>query len=532
MGTSFLRVLALAAVVLGMHGCSAYRFRTNYSTANALIHDTVNIRTKPFLKAHLKNGDVCILTDAWSVDTTLNTLRATGSRYDYTRTRIDSGSVSIPLDSVVIFETNKKLDGTENGRVAAMTIMGLLNAGIGLVCLSNPKACFGSCPTFYLNPDDDFHRADAEGFSDAVSPSLAYHDIDALGLRHTADGTIGVTMKNEALETHCVDDVNLMVYPVEPNERVFHSGLDTFYLCTDFLSPTTASADEGDVTDLLRYPDRNERFSLADSTDLKSTEEIHMRFDGVDPTNDLGLVLHFRQTLMTTYFVYSAMGYMGDEVGDVIAKLETDGMLKDAWRNGLRKELGDIDVSVWDAQEQQWRAQGGVYETGPIATNRQIVPLKGFAKDSVIRIKLTLNKGLWRIDHVSLVGIIKNVTPLSIAPTTVSTKGTRDDRALACLRSSGTPLLSMPGSDYRMTFHLPDGPGNYEVFLDASGYYLEWMREHWLKDKDMTKLAIMVGNARSYLRQEAGPYKTYEATMEQEFWNSRIDTKRVSYEEK
>jgi hypothetical protein len=70
------------------------------------------------------------------------------------------------------------------------------------------------------------------------------------------------------------------------------------------------------------------------------------------------------------------------------------------------------------------------------------------------------------------------------------------------------------------------------VVRRSSGYYVEWMREHWLKDKDMTKLALMVGNARRYLRQEAGPYKTYEATMEQEFWNSRIDTKRVSYEEK
>jgi hypothetical protein len=57
------------------------------------------------------------------------------------------------------------------------------------------------------------------------------------------------------------------------------------------------------------------------------------------------------------------------------------------------------------------------------------------------------------------------------------------------------------------------------------------MREHWIKDKDLMKLRQMVDNSKKYLREEAEGFKQYEASMEQEFWNSRIDTKTFSYYE-
>ena len=57
------------------------------------------------------------------------------------------------------------------------------------------------------------------------------------------------------------------------------------------------------------------------------------------------------------------------------------------------------------------------------------------------------------------------------------------------------------------------------------------MRAKWLQEKDLRKLAQLVGAPRSYLREEATAYKVYEETMEQLFWNSRIDTKAFSYHE-
>jgi hypothetical protein len=524
-------ILALVIGVLTIQACKTNYFRSNYKEANKLLHETQNIQTKPFLKAHLKNGDVCILKDSWQVDTIQNLVSGYGSRYDFNRTKVFEGIISVPIDSVAIFETNTKLQNPHSDEIIALSILAGLDVVLGVFCLTNPKACFGSCPTFYINPDDNFHYADAEGFSNAISPSMEYFDIDALNKQTINGNAFSITMKNEALETHCVNDVKLLAYPLEKGERVYQSPSNDFYLCESDYSLSYAKANEGDITTLLKSDDRKERFSFSDENNLSSKEEIYLTYDNVKNTDSLGLILNFRQTLMTTYFIYSAMGYMGNEVGDIFAKIETERNTKDKLNNGIKRELGNIDIYAWNEQTNNWEYQNGFYETGPIAINRQFIPLQNIQSNSKIKIKLVLNKGLWRIDYASLTNIKKQVKPIEVSPSTITHKGTLDNIALSEISSPDKYLLSMPGSEYKFRFTLPGANNDYEFFLYSKGYYLEWMREHWIKDKDLLKLKQMVDNPKKYLREEAESYKQYEATMEKAFWNSKIDTKTFSYYE-
>lgn len=527
--TIYLVVLIIG--LLTIQACKTYYFRSNYQDANKLLHETHNINTKPYLKAHLKNGDVCILKDSWQVDTIQNLVSGNGIRYDFNRTKVFEGKISVTTDSVAIFETNTKIQNPESGRIAALSILAGLDLVMGIVCLTNPKACFGSCPTFYINEKDNFHYADAEGFSNAISPSMEYFDIDALNSQTISGNAFSITMKNEALETHCVNNVKLLAYPLKKGERVFQSPSNEFYLCENNYVLKQAIGNEGDITALLKDEDRQERFSLSDESNLSSKEEIVLTFDNVENTDGLGLILNFRQTLMTTYFIYSAMGYMGDEVGDVFAQLETNDQAKAKLKNGIKKELGNIDIYVWDEKNEIWELQDGFYETGPIAFNRQILPLTTTALNSTVRIKVVLNKGLWRMDYIALTNIKESVTALEITPNQILNKGEVDNIALAQINTPDKYLISMPGSEYKFNFVLPSSNTDYELFLYSKGYYLEWMREHWIKDKDLLKLKQMVDNPKKYLRVEAKNYKQYEKTMEQEFWNSRIDTKTFSYYE-
>jgi len=524
-------ILTITTLIIGIQACKTYYFRSNYKDVNSLIHETQNLKTKPFLKAHLKNGDVCILKDSWKIDTTLNIVSGNGTQYDFNRKQIFQGSISVLIDSVAIFETNVKILNPEAGRITALSLMTGLDVVVGLICLTNPKACFGSCPTFYINENDNFHYADAEGFSNAISPTLEYYDIDAINHKLITDNAFSITMKNEALETHCVKDVKVLAYPLKERERVFQSPTDEFFLCEKNYPLSRAKGNEGDITALLKYEDRQERFSLSDETNLSSKEEIFLTFENIEKSNNLGLILHFRQTLMTTYFIYSAMGYMGDEVGDIFAKIETEKNLKDKLNKGIKKELGDIEIYTWNEQKNNWEFQNGFYETGPIAINRQFIPLRNLHSNSNVKIKIVLNRGLWRIDYVSLTNIIKQVTPIEISPTSIYNKGKLDNIALGKINSPNKYLLSMPGNEYKFNFILPNENSHYELFLYSKGYYLEWMREHWIKDKDLMKLKQMVDSPKNYLKEETKNYKQYEATMEQEFWNSKIDTKTFSYYE-
>jgi hypothetical protein len=233
---------------------------------------------------------------------------------------------------------------------------------------------------------------------------------------------------------------------------------------------------------------------------------------------------------MSTYLFYSAMDYMGDEVGDVFALLETDSETRQTF-DTASKVLGEIDVFLWDEGKREWDYQGGIYESGPIALNHQILPLANDDKTRNLRLKLVMNKGLWRIDHVALTNISRKVEPVLLDPQGITNKGEVDPSALARICARDEYLVSMPGSAYTFEFRLPDDAMDYELFLYSEGYYLEWMRAEWLQAKDMLKLKQMVEHPHSYLRSETAAYKEYETTMERLFWNSRIDTKAYSYYE-
>ncbi|MEO6130331.1 MAG: hypothetical protein ABIQ02_00680 [Saprospiraceae bacterium] len=504
-------------------------FRSIYRDANTLMHETQNLRTKPFLKAHLKNGDVYVLTNAWTIDTLTQIVSGNGVTYDFNRQQISEGFISVPIDSVAIFESNQKLHGA-NG-IGGLAILTGLDVVMTIICLTVPKACFGSCPTFYLNENDNFHYSNAESFSNAICPSMEYGDIDALNNDQPSNGRFSITMKNEALETHCVNEVKLLVYPRHAGERVYHSPQDDFYLCRNIILADQAQAAEGNVSSLLQYEDLNERFSFADDHNLNSREDIYLEFKDVNTTDPLGLIVSFRQTMMTTYFIYSAIGYMGDQVGDVFAGIENHPETRKKLAGGLKKELGKIDIYTWDSQKQDWVFQNGLYETGPIAVNKQLIPILNSSHESKVRVKMVLNKGLWRIDYVALTEIIKKINPLTVPADEILKKGKMDPEALRAMSDSTRYLISMPGDEYKFSFTLPEVECDYEIFLYAKGYYLEWMREHWIKDKDLSKFKEMMLNPSQYLKDEAANYKLYETSMEQEFWDSKIDTKTISYDE-
>lgn len=514
--------LILIALVISCR--KTHYFRDSYRSLNELMHDADNLKQKGFLKAHFRNGNVCILNENWAIDSAALSISGTGKLYDYNRNLLQDGSISFVIDSIAIFETNRLLNNPEKERIAAFTFLTGLDALMGVFCLSFPKACFGSCPTFYINQDDNFHYADAEGFSNAIAPSLEYHDIDALQRHEIKNGQFSLFMKNEALETHCINEIKLLAFPVAVNEKVYQSPENKFYSSNKLFPLNKALSDEGDISHLLSESDRNEWFSLSDAQNLASKEEIHLSFKDIPNSHNLGLVLHFRQTLMTTYFIYSAMGYMGDEVGDIFTQLDRDPDKLLKLENGIYNELGKVDVYVWNDLKKEWILQGGFYETGPIAINKQILPLKKMDFEENLKVKLVLNKGLWRIDHVSLADISGEAKPMEIQPESIVDHGKVNHQLLQKLAHPEKYLISMPGDSYEFKFLFPDKSLNYELFLYSKGYYLEWMRESWLKDKNLFKLRDMVEYPKKYLKDEANEFKKYEHLMEEQFWGSKIPT--------
>jgi hypothetical protein len=346
-----------------------------------------------YLKVHMRNGDVYVLSD-WKVDEARRMVLGVGEHYDSRRALLAVTTHEVPLADVALFETNVQ---RTSPAVAALAVITGLSAALTAACLSNPKACFGSCPTFYV--DGVLH---AEGFSDAVAPSLEKHDIDALFRVEPEGRTLALRMTNEAYETHVVRAADVLVAPRPAGGRVFATGEGELWQATDLRAPTRCAASEGDCATAVRAFDDDWRSSVADAHDLATHETIALEFD-VGPGPAAGrqaVAISARQSFMTTFLLYQALAYMGSKAGFYLAEIERGDPAMHSTLGGMRALLGGIDVQVRDAQG-AWHTAGSFHETGPLATDTQLVVLPEGVDARELRLSLT--QGYWRIDAVALV---------------------------------------------------------------------------------------------------------------------------------
>ncbi len=470
-------------------------------------------RRSPYLKVHARDRTLYVLSE-WSVDAEARTVSGAGRLYDVGRKVTGEGRFSVPLDSVALFETN--VTGIHPA-VAALAVMTVASVALTIYCATNPKSCFGSCPTFYVW-DGERWALQAEGFSSSVTPALEATDLDALYHARPSGRDLEVRMRNEALETHVVRSVDLLVAPRPEEGRVFATAAGEFWQAPELIELERASAPEGDCTEALRACDGVERWSAADSTDLAAREVLEIRFPSA-PAGSPGLVIASRQTLLTTYLFYQTLAWMGRRAGDFIAVLER---LDPATRSGadrIGRALGGIEVLVRGG-EGDWVRAGEIRETGPLATDVKLVRLPPLPPGPV-DVRLRMTRGHWRLDYVALVGLGDRVEARRLTPACVMREGAPDEEARASLLDPERVLVTTRGDEYTLVYRLPEDFKGYELFLESRGYYLEWMREEWLGEEDPTQAIKMLLNPRQVLRELAPQYTRGEAEREAVFWASR-----------
>jgi hypothetical protein len=467
-----------------------------------------------FLKVHMKNGDLYVLSE-WRADELHRRVTGTGEHQGADRRVIRRGEHDIATDDVALYETNAVVSSPS---IAALAVVTGASIVLSVVCISSPKTCFGSCPTFYAPAEDGRSVLQAEGFSDAIAPALESHDVDALWRtqRGAAGGRLTLQMTNEAYETHVVKRADLLAVPRPPGTRVVSTG-EALWLTSGLAPPARCTADEGDCTAALAAVDGRERTSLADPHDLAARETLDLEFPAGDGGR-AGVVVAARQSLVTTFLLYQGLAYLGTTAVDWLAALKLGDRTGRAGSQALQHAIGGIEVQI--PQGAGWQTVGEVYETGPLATDVHLVALPDGVRGD--RVRLRLPRGGWRIDHVARVTIEHEVTPQRIAPRAI--RGTLG-RQFAAGRTPATafPIVTQPGDAYELDYDLPPGDpgGELELFLDSRGYYLEWMRAEWLREQQpLAAVRLLLDPARA-LRDLAPAWKRMEPEAEQRFWSSR-----------
>lgn len=464
----------------------------------------------PFLKVHMRDGHLYVLSP-WTTDSGNRRVTGTGTRYDVRRQPLDSGAFSVSLDSIVLFETNVS---RPEGPVASLAIITGITAAIATACAFNPKACFGSCPTFYVTDGvrDVLH---AEGFSASVTPSLEARDVDALFRARPRGREVRLDMVNEAWETHVVRFANLLAVP-RRDGRVLSDLAGGYWSVTDPVPPTRCVAPEGNCTATVAAFDESERTSAADSLDLATREWIELVFD--TPMPRPALVIASRQSLLPTYLLYQTFAFLGSTVGQWMATFERADTAT-LWRTkNLVAVLGGIDVLVPNGSG-GWDSLATIRETGPLASDVRLIRLPNAA--APMRVRLRMAKGAWRIDLAALTSLRDSVTPIRVAPAEVLLpNGTAALEARARL-TNGKALVTFPGDRYTLVYRLPEAASRYELFLETKGYYLEWMRKEWFAEENLVRAAELFLNPEGALRRLALEFKREEPYLEAAFWRSK-----------
>jgi hypothetical protein len=505
-----LRYLALASLLAGALpiGCAKQMQREIVQPDRVETLD----RKAPYLKVHTRGGEVYVLSP-WTHRPGDTAVTGTGRLLDINRNVVARGEFSVPVDSAVLFETNVV---STSSAVAVLGVLTGVSAGVTAYCATNPKACFGSCPTFYVS-DGESDLLQAEGFSASIAPSLEATDVDHLYRARPDSRWLNIRMTNEALETHVVRFVNLLAVDRGGDARVFADSHGRYWRAVSVLQPTECRGADGDCLDAVRNFDGVERTSLADSTDLAAREEVDLVFP--TPVGDrLAIVIGSRQTLLPTFLLYQAYAWLGTSAGQWIATLERGDRRTTDRVASVVRTLGGIDVRVQDTSY-TWRSAGEIMETGPLGSDVRLVSIPP-QRDS-LRVQLRMSQGAWRIDYVALAVLGDSVTPIRLQPKTVSASRRPSSDVRDILLDSNRVLATFPGDEYVLKYELPEEYARYELFLESRGYYLEWMRDEWIAEENPLRAAALFLDPGRTMRDLAPEFKRLEPTMEAAFWRSK-----------
>lgn len=208
--------------------------------------DSVNNTPDEYLKAHMDDGGLYVFRNS---KIRANAEEITGKAYYFNAQRQQDPlrPYTIGKDSIAIIESNNLITSAPFQGLMVFTGASLALSGF---CAARPKACFGSCPTFYSSGKNP--QLKAEGFSSSFSPALERKDVDALTGLNPDGSSLQLTMKNEALETHVVRRADLLAVPAASDSgRIYRSRDGTFWSINQQFKPAECRSENGSCLDVI-----------------------------------------------------------------------------------------------------------------------------------------------------------------------------------------------------------------------------------------------------------------------------------------
>jgi len=488
--------------------------------------EPVNMLKPPTLvrspvKAHLLDGSTVVYPSGFTLAG--DRITSTGQRYAL-GSGTSVGSINIPLDSIVGMETYDRRVNVP----ASVLASAAATAGGALLTVGALIAIFGSCPTFYAD-SAGVELLQGEGFSYSVAPLLEQRDVDRLRLAPTLDGRVVLHVRNEALETHYINHIEIIEALHGKEEVILPDQGGRPVAVSNAVAPLSVRDRSGrDISQAVRAAD-DDVFSTNLSTLENVTEsDLDDWIDIVIPApgdaDSVAIVMDMRNSLLNTVLLYDhilgapgvkSLDFLGKDLENISGAVE---MAK--WYSS---HMG-MRVSVLDGGS--WRRVARIGDSGPIAYHQLAVMVPAIRNDggSGIRVRLAFVADDWRIDAIRASTSYRRPVTRSIPAARVAmSNASQNDAALASLIEPDEGyLITSPGHSFRVEFDAGKQVSESRTFMLASqGYYTEWVRGSWIKSASGEPF---VPSSAALLKAIRG-WRAKQGDMERRFYSSRIATR-------
>lgn len=395
----------------------------------------------------------------------------------------DSFAVNgVQMDSVVGIEAYES-----HVNATTSTLVSLLATGVTVVAVAaTAKALFGSCPTIYMDPGPNA-VLESEAFSYSIAPLLEGRDVDLLRARPN-QGSVSLELRNEALETHYINQLGVEVVDHAPGTVVVPTPGGQALVFSD-LVPVQSAAAAGGIDPGGALAERDDRHYRTPETRIQTVtpqdflDRIHLTLPA-QGQDSVALVITARNSLLNTVLFYDFMlGRQGARALDWLAR--------DVARIGTVAELGSwyrrvMGLRVEVMRDGQYVEVGRIPDTGPIAWKTVAVPIGTEGQDQ-LSVRLSFLADAWRIDQVQVGLGVAAAQSRSVPASRIELpEGWRQssEEALADLQSPDEAYFTtLPGQVFRLDFDVGEAPPNTRrtLLLASQGYYTEWVRPDWIR---------------------------------------------------
>ncbi len=491
-----LRWCSAAAIALLTAAC----FQIVSTQVQAIKPGSVVLVQTP-VKAHLADGSTVVYEHGVLVRP--DSLIGAGFRYNLALTE-GTPVAAIPIAAVVGMESFTRR--TNAAGSVALSLLATAVSVVGLTALA--VAIFGSCPTFYSD-SAGVARLEAEGFSYSIAPLFEARDVDRLRAMPDSAGIVRLEVRNEAAETHFLNQLELLDVEREPDEFVVPDPTGGPLAVAGLRAPLSVSDGVGrNVAPLLAAADGLLFASDPKLVAVAGSGRLHdTLFVTLPPvaTDSAALVLRLRNSLLTTVLLY-----------DVMLRPQGAGAID--WLGAGLADLGSaIDLGRWYQRDMglhiqvetggRWRETGWVRDVGPIAFEDigVVVPV---TRGVSTKVRLVFPIDGWRIDRLQVGGTMRRPVARRVPMLAAhGPKGETLEAAIGLLRDPDERYLETgPGQSFTAAFAVGTGsPDRHTLMLVSQGYYTEWLRPSWLQPQanqspagpDSTSLAKALGRWRT-----------------------------------